>query len=259
MRIAVIGAGGVGGYFGGRLAQAGHDVTFVARGAHLAALRERGLVIESGLGDVTIRTATFTDDVARIAPCDVVMLCVKLWDVESAAAAGRAAGRARRGRGSVPERRRRARHRRAARSGRRACWAASRTSRRRSASRASSRTPARWRGSSWARSPAATLRQQRHSARVRAGGRRRRARGRHPARAVGEVLLPVRDVGLHGRGARARRRRARRPGPARGVRGGAHGSVDGRPRARRAARRRLPGEADRVSRQPAGARCARRC
>ena len=86
MRIAVIGAGGVGGYFGGRLAQAGHDVTFVARGAHLAALRERGLVIESGLGDATVRTATFTDDVAGIAPCDVVMLCVKLWDVESAAA-----------------------------------------------------------------------------------------------------------------------------------------------------------------------------
>ena len=86
MRIAVIGAGGVGGYFGGRLAQAGHDVTFVARGAHLAALRERGLVIESGLGDATVRTAAFTDDVAGIAPCDVVMLCVKLWDVEFAAA-----------------------------------------------------------------------------------------------------------------------------------------------------------------------------
>jgi 2-dehydropantoate 2-reductase len=86
MRIAVIGAGGVGGYFGGRLAQAGHDVTFVARGAHLAALRERGLVIESGLGNATVRTATFTDDVAGIAPCDVVMLCVKLWDVESAVA-----------------------------------------------------------------------------------------------------------------------------------------------------------------------------
>jgi len=85
MRIAVIGAGGVGGYFGGRLAQAGLDVTFVARGAHLAALRERGLVIESGLGAATIRNAAFTDDVAGIAPCDVVMLCVKLWDVESAA------------------------------------------------------------------------------------------------------------------------------------------------------------------------------
>lgn len=85
MRVAVIGTGGVGGYFGGRLAQAGHDVAFVARGRHLAALRERGLVLESGLGNAVIRNATFTDDVAAIAPCDVVMLCVKLWDVEAAA------------------------------------------------------------------------------------------------------------------------------------------------------------------------------
>lgn len=85
MRIAVIGTGGVGGYFGGRLAQAGHDVTFVARGRHLAALRERGLVLESALGNATIRNATFTDDVAAIAPCDAVMLCVKLWDVEATA------------------------------------------------------------------------------------------------------------------------------------------------------------------------------
>ncbi len=87
MRIAVIGAGGVGGYFGGRLAQAGHDVAFVARGRHLAALRERGLVIESSLGNATIRNATFTDDVASVAPCDVVMFCVKLWDIETAAQA----------------------------------------------------------------------------------------------------------------------------------------------------------------------------
>ena len=85
MRIAVIGAGGVGGYFGGRLAQAGHDVTFVARGAHLAALRERGLSLESGAGDATVAQATFTDDVGAVAPCDVVMFCVKLWDVEAAA------------------------------------------------------------------------------------------------------------------------------------------------------------------------------
>lgn len=85
MRIAVIGAGGVGGYFGGRLAQAGHDVTFVARGAHLAALRANGLALESGAGNATVTAATFTDDVAAVAPCDVVMLCVKLWDVEAAA------------------------------------------------------------------------------------------------------------------------------------------------------------------------------
>src|SRR4029453_9070917 len=85
MRIAVIGAGGVGGYFGGKLAQAGHDVTFVARGRHLAALRERGIAVESSLGNATIRTATFTDDLTEVGPCNVVMLCVKLWDVETVA------------------------------------------------------------------------------------------------------------------------------------------------------------------------------
>jgi 2-dehydropantoate 2-reductase len=85
MRIAVIGAGGVGGYFGGKLAQAGHDVTFVARGRHLAALRARGLVIESGLGNAAIRTAAFVDDLAQVGACDVVMLCVKLWDVDAVA------------------------------------------------------------------------------------------------------------------------------------------------------------------------------
>jgi 2-dehydropantoate 2-reductase len=61
MRIAVMGAGGVGGYFGARLAQAGHEVAFVARGRHLAALRERGLVVESALGDVRLATPTVTD------------------------------------------------------------------------------------------------------------------------------------------------------------------------------------------------------
>jgi 2-dehydropantoate 2-reductase len=85
MRIAVIGAGGVGGYFGARLAQAGHDVAFVARGAHLAAIREHGLGIESARGNATIRNAPATDDPATLDPCDVIMFCVKLWDVESAA------------------------------------------------------------------------------------------------------------------------------------------------------------------------------
>ena len=85
MRIAVIGAGGVGGYFGARLAQAGNDVAFVARGAHLAALRDRGLVIESARGNATIGNAVFTDDPSALAPCDVILFCVKLWDVESAA------------------------------------------------------------------------------------------------------------------------------------------------------------------------------
>lgn len=86
MRIAVIGTGGVGGYFGGRLAQAGHEVAFLARGKHLAALRSRGLVIESGAGNATVAGATFTDDIAAMPACDVAMFCVKLWDVGSAAA-----------------------------------------------------------------------------------------------------------------------------------------------------------------------------
>jgi 2-dehydropantoate 2-reductase len=85
MRIAVIGAGGVGGYFGARLAQAGNDVAFVARGAHLAAIRAHGLRIDSPRGDTTVANVTATDDPGSLPPCDVVMLCVKLWDVEAAA------------------------------------------------------------------------------------------------------------------------------------------------------------------------------
>jgi 2-dehydropantoate 2-reductase len=85
MRIAVIGAGGVGGYFGARLAQAGHDVDFVARGSHLAAIRARGLVIESQRGNATVPNPAATDDPASLAPCDVILFCVKLWDAEAAA------------------------------------------------------------------------------------------------------------------------------------------------------------------------------
>ncbi len=84
MRIAVIGAGGVGGAFGAAMAKAGADVTFVARGAHLAAMREKGLRIEGGRGETVISPAQATDDPASIGPVDFVMFCVKLWDVESA-------------------------------------------------------------------------------------------------------------------------------------------------------------------------------
>jgi len=89
MRIAVMGAGGVGGYFGARLAQAGHDVAFVARGRHLAAMRERGLAVRSTLGDVHLPRPAATDDPAALAPADIVLFAVKLWDTESAAAAMR--------------------------------------------------------------------------------------------------------------------------------------------------------------------------
>lgn len=84
MRIAVIGAGGVGGAFGAALAKAGADVTFVARGAHLEAMRRNGLRIEGGRGETVINPAQATDDPATIGPVDFVMFCVKLWDVESA-------------------------------------------------------------------------------------------------------------------------------------------------------------------------------
>ena len=84
MRIAVIGAGGVGGAFGAALAKAGADVTFVARGAHLAAMQKNGLRVEGGRGDTLISPCQATDDPASIGPVDIVMFCVKLWDVESA-------------------------------------------------------------------------------------------------------------------------------------------------------------------------------
>jgi 2-dehydropantoate 2-reductase len=85
MNIAVMGSGGVGGYFGGRLAHSGCDVTFVARGAHLAAMREHGLKIDSQSGDIHVPRVDVTDDPATIGPVDIVLFCVKLADTESAA------------------------------------------------------------------------------------------------------------------------------------------------------------------------------
>jgi 2-dehydropantoate 2-reductase len=85
MRVAVMAAGAVGGYFGARLAQAGHDVTFFARGAHLAAIRQHGLKVESALGDLHLKDVKATDDPAGVAPVDLVLFAVKLWDTERAA------------------------------------------------------------------------------------------------------------------------------------------------------------------------------
>jgi 2-dehydropantoate 2-reductase len=85
MRIAVYGAGGVGGYFGGRLAQAGAEVHFIARGGHLHALREHGLRVRSVKGDFQLQ-ASATDDPADVGPCDVVLFCVKTFDTDAAAA-----------------------------------------------------------------------------------------------------------------------------------------------------------------------------
>jgi len=85
MRIAVFGAGAVGGYFGGRLAQAGQDVVFIARGDHLNAIRESGLSIESLAGDVIAHPRLVTDDPAEVGPVDAVLLGVKAWQVPEAA------------------------------------------------------------------------------------------------------------------------------------------------------------------------------
>jgi 2-dehydropantoate 2-reductase len=86
MRIAVVGAGGVGGYFGGRLAAAGADVAFLARGAHLNALQTRGLTIHSVNGDVHVPRVQASDDPATIGPVDVVLFTVKLYDAADAVA-----------------------------------------------------------------------------------------------------------------------------------------------------------------------------
>ncbi len=86
-RVAVYGAGAVGGYFGGRLAQAGIDVTFIARGEHLAAIRAKGLRIESIQGDFSIQPAQVTHDPQKVGIVDVVILGVKAWQVRDAALA----------------------------------------------------------------------------------------------------------------------------------------------------------------------------
>lgn len=85
MRIAVMAAGAVGGYFGGRLAAAGHDVSFIARGAQLEAIRKDGLKIESPLGNLHLNNVRATSDPKDIGVVDVVLFAVKLWDTEIAA------------------------------------------------------------------------------------------------------------------------------------------------------------------------------
>jgi 2-dehydropantoate 2-reductase len=87
MKIAVMGSGAVGGYFGGRLAQAGEEVIFVARGANLRALQENGLRVDSINGDFLIRDAHATDDPSKIGKVDYVIVGVKTWQVAEAAEA----------------------------------------------------------------------------------------------------------------------------------------------------------------------------
>jgi 2-dehydropantoate 2-reductase len=84
MRVAVMAAGAVGGYFGGRMAAAGHDVAFIARGAHRDAIRRHGLKIESTHGDLHLKDVNVTDDPKQVGAVDLVLFAVKLWDTETA-------------------------------------------------------------------------------------------------------------------------------------------------------------------------------
>jgi 2-dehydropantoate 2-reductase len=89
MRIAMYGTGGVGGYFGAQLARAGEDIVFIARGAHLDAIRKQGLRIETPKGEVAIEPAQATDDPAQAGVVDAIFVCVKTWQVLEAARAMR--------------------------------------------------------------------------------------------------------------------------------------------------------------------------
>lgn len=85
MKIAIMGSGGIGGYYGGLLARAGHDVTFLARGAHLEALRAGGLKVSSMHGDFSLSPVRATDDPKEVGPADLVLVCVKTGDTDQAA------------------------------------------------------------------------------------------------------------------------------------------------------------------------------
>ena len=87
MRFAIFGAGGLGGYYGARLAEAGHEVALIARGAHLEAIRGHGLRVASALGDAHVRDCLATDDPAAVGAVDAVIVAVKTWQVPEAARA----------------------------------------------------------------------------------------------------------------------------------------------------------------------------
>ena len=87
MHIVVFGAGGVGGFFGGRLAQAGEKVTFIARGEHLQAMRLNGLKVENPTGNFLVKPVVATDDISQVRDIDVILMCVKTWQIPEAARA----------------------------------------------------------------------------------------------------------------------------------------------------------------------------
>ncbi len=84
MKIVIMGTGGVGGYYGAMLAKQGHDVTFVARGAHLKAIQENGLQVKSIFGDFHLKPAKAMDDPAQIGPVDLILICTKTYDIDDA-------------------------------------------------------------------------------------------------------------------------------------------------------------------------------
>lgn len=91
MKILVMGTGGVGGYYGGLLAQQGNDVTFISRGAHLYAIRHEGLKVRSVHGDFTVTPANATEDPSKLGPVDLILFCVKTYSTDEAAEAIRPA------------------------------------------------------------------------------------------------------------------------------------------------------------------------
>jgi len=89
MKIGIVGTGGVGGYYGRLLVQAGHDVRFIARGAHLQAIRERGLQVKSVHGDFLVSPVRATDKPAGLGPVDLVMVATKTYHTDEAAQSSR--------------------------------------------------------------------------------------------------------------------------------------------------------------------------
>src|SRR5690242_4570175 len=89
MKILIMGTGGVGGYYGGLLAQQGNEVTFISRGAHLYAIRHEGLKVKSVHGDFTVFPANATEDPAKVEPVDLILFCVKTYNTDEAAQAVR--------------------------------------------------------------------------------------------------------------------------------------------------------------------------
>jgi 2-dehydropantoate 2-reductase len=87
VRIAIVGSGGVGGYYGGLLDQQGHEVIFIARGAHLSAIKQNGLRVKSIYGDFEVRSPQATNDAGQVGPVDLALVCTKTYDTDEAARA----------------------------------------------------------------------------------------------------------------------------------------------------------------------------